>query len=153
MTVPHKVISPRLSGDPQVTSLMPQRALRLWRLPANPASRSRAYWLIASKVRAEFPYRKYPPRRTAQEPVQFLHDPFLGQQQPLPVGDLPDPVAGVLGRLARGPAGKETDPAGLDRAPGTHPPVMEAEKIKTLGVLVLGQVHDPGLGLLKWVTP
>ncbi len=58
MTVPHKVTSPRLSGDPQVTSLMPQRGLRLWRLATNPASRSRAYWLIASKVRAEFPYRK-----------------------------------------------------------------------------------------------
>ena len=55
MTVPHKVISPRLSGDPQVTSLMPQIRLRLWRLPTNPASRSRAYWLIASNIRAEFP--------------------------------------------------------------------------------------------------
>src|SRR5512142_1418098 len=56
MTVPHKVISPRLSGDPQVTRRMPQIRLRLWRLPTNRASRSRAYWLIASKMRAEFPY-------------------------------------------------------------------------------------------------
>ena len=63
MTVPHKVISPRLSGDPQVTSLMLQRGLRLWRrLATNPASRSSGQWLIASKVRAEFPYRKHPPQ-------------------------------------------------------------------------------------------
>ena len=94
MTVPHKVISPMLSGDPQVTSRMPQLGLRLWRLPTNPASRSRAYWLIASNTRAEFPYRKYPPQ-TAQEPVEFLHDPFVGHPQPLPVGGLPNPVAGM----------------------------------------------------------
>ena len=55
MTVPHKVIRPKLSGDPQVTRRMPQMRLRLWRLATNPASRSRAYWLIASKRRAEFP--------------------------------------------------------------------------------------------------
>src|SRR5207247_10701900 len=50
-------------------------------------------------------------------------------RQPCPAGDLPDPVAGMLVRLARGPAGKEADPAGLDRAPGAHPPVMEAEEV------------------------
>ena len=43
MTVPHKVISPRLSGDAQVTFLIPQRRLRVWRLPTNAANRSRAY--------------------------------------------------------------------------------------------------------------
>ena len=58
MTVPHKVISPRLSGDAQVTFLIPQRRLRWWRVPTNAANRSRAYWLIASNTRAEFPYRK-----------------------------------------------------------------------------------------------
>jgi hypothetical protein len=54
MRVPHKVISPGLSDDPQVTSRMPQRGPRLWRFTTNPASLSRAYWLIASNTRAEF---------------------------------------------------------------------------------------------------
>ena len=56
----------------------------------------------------------------AQEPVEILYDPFVGQQQPLPLRQLTDPVASMLGRLARGPAGQETHPAGTDRAPGPH---------------------------------
>ena len=40
----------------------------------------------------------------AQEPVEILYDPFVGQQQPLPLRQLTDPVAGMLGRLAGQPA-------------------------------------------------
>src|SRR5437763_13747532 len=39
------------------------------------------------------------PRPAAQEAVDILHDLLDGYQQPAPVGDLPDPVAGVLGCL------------------------------------------------------
>ena len=91
---------------------------RAWRLPARS--------LVSEGVLADriehaggVPVPEVP-APTAQEPVEFLHDPFVGHQQPFAVRDLPDPVAGMLRRLARWPAGKETDPAGLDRAPGTH---------------------------------
>jgi len=89
------------------------------------------------------------PAPAAQELIKLLHDPFVGQQQPFPVSDLTDPVTGMLCRLARWPAGKETDPAWLDLALSAYPPVVKSEEIKSLGVLALGQVHDPGLGLLQ----
>ena len=38
-------------------------------------------------------------RPTAQESVEVLHDVLDRYQQPAPVGDLPDPVAGTLGGL------------------------------------------------------
>ena len=42
----------------------------------------------------------------AEEAVDTLHDP-LDRQQPPASGQFPDPVAGMLHRLARGPAGQE----------------------------------------------
>jgi hypothetical protein len=38
-------------------------------------------------------------RPAAQEAVDVLHDIVNSYRQPAPVGDLPDPVAGVLGGL------------------------------------------------------
>src|ERR1035438_10342803 len=40
------------------------------------------------------------PGPPVQEHVEFRDDDLGWQQQPFPAGDLPDPVAGVLGRLA-----------------------------------------------------
>ena len=87
------------------------------------------------------------PGPAAQEHVHVLRDRLRRQQQPAAAGQFPDPVAGVLHRLVRGPSGKERHPRFPVQPPRAHQPVVEAEEIKALASLL--QVHDAGLGRLR----
>src|SRR4051812_13822196 len=87
------------------------------------------------------------PGPTAQERVDVLHDHLNGQQQPTPGGEFPDPVAGVLHGLIRGPAGEEGERALPAARPGCHQPVVEAEEVHAFSTDL--EVHDPGLGFLR----
>src|SRR5215211_4427425 len=62
--------------------------------------------LVEVSSRVPIPEIPGPP---AQDAVDVLHDHLDWEQQPAPVGQLPDPVTGMLHRLVRGPAGKEPD--------------------------------------------
>ena len=127
-TIPDKVIRPSRLGEAKATTHRPNAKLRRWRLLMKRSSRIRAYSPILSKRAAELPYRK----QAAQEPVQVLHDPLRCHQQPGPVRYLPDPVAGMLHGLVRGPAGKENDPAFPGGPSQPHQAVVEAEEVDTL---------------------
>lgn len=85
-----------------------------------------------------------------QERVHVLHDPFDGQQQPASFREFTDPVAGMLHRLARRPAGEEGHRALPVTGPGRHQTVMKTKEIKSLASQ--RQVNNPGLGRLRFQT-
>jgi hypothetical protein len=70
-------------------------------------------------------------RPAAQEAVDIMHDLIDIHQQPAPVRELMDPVAGALHGLTRGPAGQEAEMPRRGRV-AAHPAVMEAEKVEPL---------------------
>src|SRR5260370_1977619 len=122
-------------GWARARGVTPRRRQPATRLPGNYLDgtltrwRRRAYGHTRSNHRAHRPSipSRAPsghavPAPATQELVEFLHDLFVGQQQPFAVRDLPDPVTGMLRRLAPWPAGKETDPAALDLSPVAQPP-------------------------------
>src|SRR3954468_19645672 len=66
----------------------------------------------------------------AQECIDVPHDRFSIDEQPVPVGELTNPVPGMLHGLVRGPAGQELNrPTSIPGA-GAHQPVVEAEEVE-----------------------
>src|SRR5215207_7716022 len=80
--------------------------------------------LVEVSSRVPIPEIPGPP---AQDAVDVLHDHLDWEQQPAPVGQLPDPVTGMLHRLVRGPAGKEPDLPMTCRF-GAHPTMWNPRK-------------------------
>lgn len=90
------------------------------------------------------------PGPTAHEGVDLSHDHIDRYQQPRPVRKFPDSVTGVLGRLTGWPTGEEEHALGPGATASAHEPMVKAQEIKA--VTVFGQVHDPGLGRLRFQT-
>ena len=66
----------------------------------------------------------------AQEPIDVLtRSTSTEQQQPAPVGQLPDPVADMLHGLVRGPASEEHNALAPATTLTAHQPVMKAQEI------------------------
>jgi hypothetical protein len=86
----------------------------------------------------------------AKEIVHVPRDRLRPQQEPAPVGDLPNPVTGMPHGLVRRPAGKERHLRFAPVAPRAHQPVMEAQEVQAFTTDL--QVHDAGLGRFRLQT-
>ena len=100
MTIPSRLIRPRWLGESSTWVMPhPQARRRLPRLDSHSASRVKAWFLIWPRTQGGVAVAEVP-GPAAQEQVQFRDDVLDWHQQPVPGGDLPDPVTGMLDGLA-----------------------------------------------------
>jgi len=90
------------------------------------------------------------PDPATYEGVDLSHDDIDRHQQPGPVREFTDAVSGTLDRPAGRPAGEEQHALGPGPTTGAQQPMVKAEEVEALALL--GQVHDPGLGRLRFQT-
>ena len=88
------------------------------------------------------------PRPSAEEQVEFLHDPLDRHQQTGSGGDRPNPIPSVLNCLTRRPTTEE-DQVCRPGSPPAYQPIVEAQEVHSL--TAFDQLHDAGLSLKPWI--